>query len=60
VLAEETADPGRFNAEHQGHWGRLEALKGDVVTGTNFHVVSPEGLANVNRRNKPETRRSFR
>jgi hypothetical protein len=41
VFAQQIANPGRINAKHQGHRRILEALKGDVVTGTDFHVVSP-------------------
>ncbi len=41
VLAQEIARARRLNAEHQDHWGFLEALKRDVVAGTNFHVASP-------------------
>src|SRR5258708_29530510 len=44
VFVQEICDPRRLNAEHQDHWGLLEALKGDVIAGTNFHVVSPSGL----------------
>jgi hypothetical protein len=41
IIPQQIANPGRINAEHQGHRRILEALKGDVVTGTDFHVVSP-------------------
>jgi hypothetical protein len=41
VFTQEILDPRRLNAEHQDNRGFLEALKGDVVTGTYFHVVSP-------------------
>jgi hypothetical protein len=44
VFAQEIADPRRLNAEHQDHRGFLKTLKGDVVTGTDFHIVLPEGL----------------
>jgi hypothetical protein len=48
VLTQEIAPPGRINAEHQNHRGILEALKGDVIAGTDFHVVSPEDCSNIN------------
>jgi hypothetical protein len=49
MIAQEIAHPGRINAEHQDHRGILKALKGDVIAGTNLHVTSPGGLANLNR-----------
>jgi hypothetical protein len=60
VLAQQIAHPGRINAEHQDHRGIPKALKGDVIAGTDLHVVSPGGLFNHKLwRNKPEMRRSF-
>jgi hypothetical protein len=41
VLAQEIFNARRLDAEHQDHRGFLEALKGDVVTGTDLHVMSP-------------------
>jgi hypothetical protein len=41
VFAQQIAHPRRLNAEHQDHRGFLKALKGDVKSGTNFHLVSP-------------------
>jgi hypothetical protein len=41
MLAQQIGQTRRLDAEQQNHRGFLKALKGDVVTGTYFHVVSP-------------------